>query len=171
MSANMVDKAHVDALVATALHGPEGRESGPDNAWHTLRWYDVNPRSVGWDQLESITRRVEFDNVESLGDELIAANLDSIHYRYPDTIDDPEATPGPIERYWEQPYSFPVRTRRLSAVAALKALNSYEYQSCEHPGWDGSSAERFCDSFRRALIHHLPGYREATWEHDDGMVR
>jgi hypothetical protein len=49
-------------------------------------------------------------------------------------------------------------------VQVLKAIQSYAYQSCEHPEWDGSLAKRFCDWLESAIIGDLPGYDDAEWE-------
>tara|TARA_R110000868_G_scaffold147436_1_gene368946 strand:- start:365 stop:748 length:384 start_codon:yes stop_codon:yes gene_type:complete len=53
---------------------------------------------------------------------------------------------------------------RLTPVQVLKAIACYEYQSCEHLGWETSTARQFCERLRAAMIRDLPGYEEATWE-------
>jgi hypothetical protein len=58
----------------------------------------------------------------------------------------------------------PSKALNLSAVAILKALDCYEYQSCEHDGWRDSEAFAFCEALRGTLISKLPGYDGAeTW--------
>jgi len=52
---------------------------------------------------------------------------------------------------------------RVGIVSLLKAIDCYEYQSCEHAGWEGSDAERFCRELRCSLISFLPGYDDAPW--------
>jgi hypothetical protein len=42
-------------------------------------------------------------------------------------------------------------------------LDCYEYQSCEHDGWDDSATKRFCNSLRHSLTASLPGYNAAPW--------
>ena len=42
----------------------------------------------------------------------------------------------------------------------LKAIDSYEYQSCEHEGWATSSVAAFCNQLRHALYSRLPGYQD-----------
>ncbi len=54
-------------------------------------------------------------------------------------------------------------TREVDPVQVLKALECYEHQSCEHPGWESSSARAWCDSLRQQAIAHLPGYDAAAW--------
>jgi len=51
-----------------------------------------------------------------------------------------------------------------SPVAVLKACDGYEYQACEHPGWEASEAHAYINALRRRAIHALPGYDEAAWE-------
>jgi len=59
---------------------------------------------------------------------------------------------------------------RLSPVAVLKACSCYEYQSCEHPGWETSEAKRLIDSITQAAIAALPGYQDAAWEITEGAT-
>ncbi len=102
--------------------------------------------------------------MNELGDMLVKENLSSIHSRYPDTLTDPAGTPGPIKQYWLQPYEFRTPKRKMSVVEALKALDCYEYQSCEHEEWEKSEARQFCDTLRHSLIGCLDGYNQAPWE-------
>ncbi len=50
-----------------------------------------------------------------------------------------------------------------SVPAMLKSLACYEYQSCEHSGWEASLAFKICRGIERALIQRLPGYDSAAW--------
>lgn len=155
MSAFMVSREHIDAMVATAIDGPI---DGPGIG----RWHDM----VRWN-LRQIPGMIPEDYSESehlLGEMLVKENLSSIHARYPDTITNPDATPEPIDQYWLQEYKLPNGTKRLTVVQMLKALDCYEYQSCEHPEWESSVAKRFRDGIRDNLISCLPGYEKAAWE-------
>ena len=60
-------------------------------------------------------------------------------------------------------YTTPVRFD-WEAVDVLKAISCYEYQACEAPGWDTSTAKAFCEGLRDAVIPALPGYNDAPWE-------
>lgn len=128
MSAFMVSKAHIDALVSL------DRGAHTDDDWRRL------------------------------GTALIAANLRIIHARYPDTVERPEHTPGPIERFWETEYVYQRPAKPLSIAQGLKALACFEYQSCESKEWQGSFAQQWCDARRAFLINMLPGYEQAAWE-------
>lgn len=66
-----------------------------------------------------------------------------------------QRTGGPINRY--------------DALAIYKALQCYEYQSCEHPQWKHSEAFRMYEAasayFARAAIHHglQAEYEKKDW--------
>ena|SRR6185437_1429461 len=148
MSAYMVTKIHIDRLLATVAHDPTdaNRKCGRD--W--LRSYFYNEPHHN-------------NNLDSIGQMLAAENLTSIHYRYPDTVGNDDNVPGPNEPYWLEPYTFPQTTKPLTCIQALKAIDCYEYQSCEHPEWLTSEAKRFCEQLRKHFVGCLPGYDRAVW--------
>jgi len=51
----------------------------------------------------------------------------------------------------------------LPVLHVLKLARSYEYQSCEHDGWDTSRAKRWIDTLIGDLIRCFPGYEDAPW--------
>jgi hypothetical protein len=157
MSAFMVSKSHIDALVHAAYFGPRGVRGLPQSG----HW--CKPQFKG-------CHNWGFEQMNDVGEMLIRENLSCIHARYPDTLTDPEGTPGPIAQYWLQPYEHETPTRKMGVVEALKALDCYEYQSCEHPEWDKSEAFEFCRSMRHSLIGCLPGYDDAPWEWDGSVA-
>lgn len=147
MSAWMVSKKHIDTLVQLALYGPA--ELPANQTWYV-------PRLAGG---RSVT-------ADALGELLTKENLASIHSRYPDTLTNPDNTPGPHEHYWLVPYVFPDALhigKHLTAVAGIKAIVCYEYQSCEHSEWEESEARKFCSALKDSLINYLPGYGAAPW--------
>lgn len=139
MSAYIVDKPVIDALVALAQWGPKDRAPAyPGDGWSGP--YTYRDRSE-----------------QDIGAALVAENILSIQARYPDTIADPEHMPGPIVHYWEPTYTFDPTVKRPTAVEGLAVIAHYEYQSCEHPEWMTSDAHEFCDGLRHSLIRELPG--------------
>jgi hypothetical protein len=159
MSAYIVSKSHIDALVNAA-----GEVIFDEHA-SGLNWYhDGERHELGYG-----------DRVQAsyTGQMLWAANLSSINCRYPDTIDMPSNCPGPndfngmetVEEYMFKP------TPRLSAVAILKAIDCYVYQSCEDPTFYTSEAYAFCEALRRKMTRQLPGYGDAPWEIREEHVR
>ncbi len=140
MSAFIVGKEHIDAMVAAAwLNDRCSWKSGDD-------WAKVDDLSA--------------DNV---GRMLLCECIASVKYRYHD--EPVEDLPGSMEPIYPAEYAFPVTTaRRLSPIEAIKATHCYEYQSCEHPGWEESEAKRFCGALINSQITRLSGYPEAAWE-------
>jgi len=58
----------------------------------------------------------------------------------------------------------PSKALNLSPGGIVKAVNSYQYQSCEHDGWANSQARTFCQALVAAMARKLPGYDDAdTW--------
>lgn len=133
MSAWLVSRRHIDALVTAAT---------------TAQFYNR--------ELEQITAEPD-----ALGRLLWGECLKSVSARYP--RDGDGEWPGPagltraeIAGYTHTPLTF-------DPVTLLKALDCYEYQSCEHDGWRTSTAREVCQSLRRYLIATLPGYHNAPW--------
>lgn len=157
MSAYVVGKEHIDAMVRLGIEGPSGYHGGPGGAWGGYYYVDDATAPMG---ARSVHVSFERDRV---GQMLASENIESVWHRYPDdkTID---SLPGPIDKASLMEYRYEPG-RRLSAVEGLVALSGYEYQACEHPGWRASEAHAFVEWLRGALIHCLPGYDEAdTWE-------
>lgn len=168
MSAFIVDRAHIDALVALAVKGPRNeREVRPDLAWmRPFHWYH---RRDDHGQIVHEPRTADYDTADETGRMLWNENLASVAYRYGD---DNEPLPGPIDFAVTDAdeYVWPFSAPQLTAVQGLKALACYEYQSCEHPGWHDSAARQFCETLRHRLITALPGYEDAAWEIESASV-
>jgi hypothetical protein len=150
MSAYVVDKAHIDALVTTAIWGPTGIAAGRD--WSLpFRW------RCGMDWW-----RADWDSATELGALLLGACITSVRTRYPNTAI--EDLPGPARAYWIAPYEYHSHgAPRYSPVQGLKMIDCYEYQSGDGPEWEQSVAKAFCEALRRRLIGALDGYAEAAW--------
>jgi hypothetical protein len=184
MSAYMVDRDHIDFLVQSALAGATDSRGWLGSGDRHFSYYShargvrvyVDPYA------DEPTSDAHSETIPPsvLGQRLTDTNLESIQARYPDTIEDPEGTPGPCERYWEQPYVFtPIDTGRqvYSIAAGLKLavepvactaeaaahIGHYEYQACEHDGWRESDAFAFCEALRERLLDKLPGAENASW--------
>jgi hypothetical protein len=146
MSAFIVDKAHIDLLVAAGLDFP---------THGALAWYTRDERA----------HRLNGVNADEVGAMLWAENLASVAARYPD--DASGERPGPIDLTDDDiaAYRWENVPGRIDPIVVMKAIDCYEYQSCEHAGWRDSAAAAFCDRLRRAAISRLPGYEDAAgWE-------
>lgn len=138
MSAFVVSVEHIDALI-TAAH----KLARPDTP---MRWAipGSNPARL---------RHLERFAEDAVGAILLNENQKSVNYRCSDEDLEPF-------------YTYSACPGTPDPVVVLKLLRCYEYQSGEHPGWDGSEAKSFCESLRDLAISALPGYREAPWGTD-----
>lgn len=98
---------------------------------------------------------------EALYSDLLQTNLDSLGARYPSAAKMSDWTEEDGEYRLDSSAKFP------SVIAAIKGIQCFEYQSCEHDGWKGSQAHRFCKHLVSELIAALPGYSEAAWGFND----
>lgn len=98
---------------------------------------------------------------QQLAIQLLAENVRSFEHRYPDDkgeagVDLVTGAPAPI--VWT--YNL---FCRLTPVQVLKSIRCYEYQSCEHPGWEASEAYANVQRIKNATICALPGFEAAIW--------
>lgn len=164
MSAFIVSKTHIDALVTAGIVMARGA-CGP------MRWYwpaltdddrkDAYERGEPWGRraVELMTERqheLRQETAGRVGAMLWAENRRSVNHRYD-------------EDEWEQPYEFSHLPGTPDPVIVLDAIACYEYQSCEHPEWPASEAFEFCRVLRELAIGALPR-RERRWEIDDPRV-
>ena len=155
MSAYVVDKAHINAMVQFGLlhihhyHGP-------------MVWYHNG-------ESHYLTRETE----DAVGQMLLDECVRSVCYRYEDcSITD---LPGRTDAEYLLPFqAYPIYNVP-SPVEALKLIACYDYQSCEHPEWPQSESYQFCDSLRDLAVNQLPGYDDAPWswtpQHDNAKVK
>jgi hypothetical protein len=94
-----------------------------------------------------------------LGRLLWEENVKSVAARYDMPArhaDEHAAYLADIEAYRHEPLT-------LSAGAAAKIVDCYDYQSCEHDGWDASEARRVTAHLSVRLPHKGPDYDAAPW--------
>lgn len=135
MSAYVVGQNHIDALVTFAV-----------------------ARSVSyWCPLSKTRVTISASNAEVVGQMLLDENVVSVCHRYGDAITPQEKNAAAAYRFrwWHEP---------LGVVQVLKAINCLSYQSCEHPGWEGSLPQRILREIKESAIRSLPGYEAADWE-------
>jgi hypothetical protein len=89
----------------------------------------------------------------AVGQMLWSENFLSVNARY-------------AEKALPPPYRFTRFLGAVDAVGVLKAIQSLQYQSCEHDGWKDSKAASFLDDLTRATVCTLPGYNAAPWAID-----
>lgn len=160
MSAFVHDRAHILALVRTAIDGPAESVGSPDLAWHGVSWLTLPRRDLAhWS--EAVSGRTDWQTAEDLARLLWDENVASVRARYADADESGMIPDEPPFSMWEIH-----KARRLTAADALCALASFEYQSCEHNEWEDGEAARFCDAFRRTLCHVVSRDSECWAIHD-----
>jgi hypothetical protein len=144
MSAFVVNKEHINAMI----------HAGLARRYRPMTWYH-----------EGVRHELTNETANIVGQMLLDECVKSVCYRYGDS----EMTdlPGRINAEWLIPFEYRFTYKRPTPVEALKLIDCYEYQSCEHPEWEGSLAQAFCRSLRGNTIDRLPGYDEAPWEWED----
>lgn len=179
MSAFIVSPEHISAMLRSGLQRGDGRY------WSPLRWMAPVPAEEreltlatdfergammgGPSSLDTYQRRqreLTDETCNEVGRMLMLECARSVSFRYNEPID-AGTLPGPIDLnpYAETFHAKDVmRGIRYSAVQILKAIDCYEYQSCEHPDWETSEAKVFCDALRGLMIGRLDGYADAQWE-------
>lgn len=177
MEVRVVEKVHVDLLVAVAMAGPRERYGRGDGlVWWKIPSLELRARSreifLETDDEEAYMtfvldqlREIGVVGSDEVGQMLVNENVRSVLHCYPEAITSGHV-PGPVDDYWEQPYRFKPPRRVLGAVEALKATRGYVFQSSSHDAWETSEAKEFCDSLTQNLIGCLPGFYEAPglWE-------
>jgi hypothetical protein len=171
MSAFVLGKEHIDAMAALAVFGPlrtAGQGVSPDSSW-SFYWWDCVPRGLPISEWQQHRHDGHHTPPDDIGRMLLAENIASVAYRYPDCAETGEY-PGPTDRVYQTAYHWAYPRIMPTAVEGLSMIACYEYQACEHPGWDDSEAHAFCDALRHALISRLPGYAEAPWEWSERTI-
>lgn len=177
MSAWMVSKHHIDALVTAGLSKRSPKYPGDGDT--TLTWRSqvtldaAEAEPVGESQfavLEAGRWELSYATADEVGAMLWTENLRSVAYRYPE--DRSGDRPGPIDLTDEDvlSYHFTKVPGEVSPGVVFKLLDCYEYQSCEHPEWRNSAAKAFCDALRDRMCRRVVGYEEAPWGADDANV-
>lgn len=177
MSAFVVDKTHVAAIVRA------GVQAGKGPGTSHVRWFSEDPEAMAsmatdaddyWRRFRAMSRELDpwsADSVARACALLTTAVVASVKHRYPDATD--TDLPGPAEPYWTT--MTPAAWAKLVSnapiyppAAMLKAIDGYEYQACELPRWRSTETYRFLEALRSALIRDLPGYEAGPWTIEDG---
>jgi hypothetical protein len=136
MSASTVDHEHIHVLLWAAA-----KPVPPNGPMH---WYYHNPTRCN--QIDP-----DHHNLDQIGQMLLDENALSTNYLY--------GRGGSAQTYT---YQRPQHTE-WTVAELLNAIRGYQYQTCEHPGWERSQAKAFCDTLQQRLIATLPGYTDGPW--------
>ena len=116
-------------------------------AWLALPSVFRPPLPVAWEDNDG-------SGLTGVGRCLLRENMASLAAHYHDKIDEQA-----LADYYFDSHA----ADRLSIVEKIKAVHCYRYQASEHEGWEKSDARHFCEDLESALVHELPGYRDAAW--------
>ena len=148
MSAYIVDRDHIRYLISAALSPSLDR-------YPPFSWYHDGARHT--------LPRCDRDRASQVGQMLWNENIKSIEGRYPGTEGKPENMPGKCDGMLIYCHSYGNWPGVIDPVQVLKAIDCYQYQSCEHEEWEASEAHAFIAALRAAAISALPGYETAAW--------
>lgn len=96
------------------------------------------------------------DELTDAGRVLLAANYGSYNVRYPRDAD-PKGDAEIVAEYrWR-------RTRMLSPVEMLKAIQYYEHQACDLTDWEQTEAYKMVRRMMDRAITVLPGWEAVPW--------
>lgn len=104
-------------------------------------------------QYAGLSRRVAGLEQET-AEMLLAANYDSVNYRYK-------------ENELPREIVYAIDAPLMPAIAIIKLAQSLDYQSCEYPEWDASEAKAFLTALIDWTIPKLAGYDAAPWTIED----
>jgi hypothetical protein len=154
VSAFVIDPVHIDLILCAAINGPCDYHGSCGLSW----------RAPFVDELlDGIASGPLNEEIADLsGRALLRECVASVSCRYPD--DPADRLPGVTPGFDPERYEWTDFGRRLNAIKCCKAIDCYEYQSCEHPGWRASGARAFCERLRSLLVCGMAGYEAAPWE-------
>lgn len=141
MSAFVVSDGHIRFLVDMILHvsdSPQGADVRTHKGRKVTR-YATTAQEVGATELGRI---------------LLTENYASVNYRYRENDTAPEYT---------HPLGLPHAGLNFDAAQVAKSVHCYQYQACEHPGWEESDAKYITDQLLQSLLTRMPGYEAAEW--------
>ena len=88
------------------------------------------------------------DHLQQIGQKLLDENYKSFNARY--NRDD-------------APHSFVFYPVEMEPIEVVRLCHCYNYQACEHDGWDTSEAKEISRQIEHYAIKNVPGYEGAPW--------
>jgi hypothetical protein len=143
MSAWVVEREHIDVLIAFGLSKPSEKPY-----WRRESYAEPFGSVVGYAELRH-------DTADEVGGMLWQENVASVCARYEDDTADDYA------EVFDYAYRDPGCV--MTPGEALKAIGCLEYQSCEHDGWADSEAKRCLDALEARAVGML---YEGPWGWD-----
>lgn len=168
MSAYLIDPETIDYILSWLtqknLHQRGSRLVVQENAADldtvkVLVPHAINPHAWAG-ETKYVLSLVELTK-DDMGRILLAENVRSVSYRYPD--DTPGTMPGPRGKDRIYAYAFRhVRGIPFRAQWVVRSLECLNYQSCECPDYHSTVAKALADEIRRLAVDELVG-EDAPW--------
>ena len=136
MSAFVCDSDHIKFLVTAQLFGQYDR---------------------------ALARQVpkDFDKQDFAAKMLYAENITSVNHRYNESPEYEALTYSKADYDLHRSWFHNPHVGHAERIAQVfKSIQCYEYQSCEHEGWEDSPAQKFCNDLRSAWGMKMFEYRE-----------
>lgn len=134
MSAFVVTDDHINAILTAAAGGPH---------------FDLYVQAASGENRGPIYDLRK--DLTDIGRILLGANIASCEHLYHDV-----GSYGTADDFRHSPV-------KTSPLAALKLIQSLEYQSCERDDWNWSLPHRILIALTDVIIRKLPGYDAAPW--------
>ena len=99
------------------------------------------------------------ERADAIGRMLWRENVLSVAYRY----DMPARHGAEHAAYIDAIAAYRSEPICARAAAVAKIARCYDYQSCEHPGWEASRARAIVDGLMGAFPDTIAGYDAAPW--------
>ncbi|MEU7480496.1 hypothetical protein AB0A63_31275 [Lentzea sp. NPDC042327] len=94
-------------------------------------------------QYEVVAPDLGAEGFRALGQKLWQENHTSVNYRYSELTESPR-------------YQLRTTEATLDPIVVLKAAACFDYQSCEHPGWPDSEANKLMEALHTAVLARHP---------------
>jgi len=136
-----------------------------DDHFKVLALFAIHRRFGGSRRVSPLYINRIDDSADTLPDTALATlyatilhneNIRSYNYRYQEKDGEAEITVTGRDA---------VKHSHAKAVTILKMCDCLEYQSCETPDYQESTAYQLVEAIRKAAIRCLPGYDDAPWEY------
>ena len=100
-------------------------------------------------------------DLTKIGQALIHENIASLAFRYPNDYE--ELVDVSEAKRWNYQPDLNWWIKPNTALRVIKLCHCYDYQSCEHDGWEQSFAYKFSHWLADRATSRLPGYDDADW--------
>lgn len=134
--------------------------------------YMVEKHHIGYLVAAAFDRAYRIDahlqpslTMHEMAELLSLENARSIVYRYPqDSMDDTMHT-------WAKGEVESMLWMAIKPEQVIQSVRCYQYQACEHPGWNESRAKDITDRLLMAAVRVLPAVEKAEWGAPEPMSR